>query len=101
MYAVSYGFTDYVKVLLEHKVKINESAKDGSTALKYAIIKEQKEIAQLLLDNKANVDYHNNRGYTPLMNAAQYGYVDIAKQILAKKADINAKADIPKMVKAE
>ncbi len=96
MYAASHGFTDYVKVLLEHKVKINERAKDGSTALKYAIIQEKKEIAQLLLDNNANVHYANNRGYTPLMNAAQHGYVDIAKQILAKKADINAKADIPK-----
>jgi ankyrin repeat protein len=63
----------------------------GATPLHFAAQFDRKDVAKLLLANKANVNIKANNGYTPLHVAAGKGYTDVAKMLLANKADINAK----------
>ena len=53
-------------------------------------IKADKDVAELLLANKAKIDAKANGGYTPLHFAASVGYKDVA-ELLASRADVNAR----------
>ena len=48
------------------------------------------DVAQLLLDNGANINTANTAGNTALHYAASNGYADVAQLLLAKGANINA-----------
>jgi len=50
-----------------------------------------EDTAIFLIDNKANVDFSGNRGYTPLHFAAENGLEKLAQKLIDKKADVNAK----------
>ncbi len=50
-----------------------------------------KEIAQLLLSNKADIDAKDENGRTPLHEAAKYGNKDLAEVLLVLKPDVNMK----------
>jgi ankyrin repeat protein len=52
-----------------------------------------KGIADLLLENQADVDAKANGGYTPLHFAAFGGLDGMAELLLAKNADVNARDD--------
>lgn len=60
------------------------------TMLSYSGINNKKTISNFLLANKADVNKACN-GLTPLMNAAIHGNADMAKMLLSKGADKNAK----------
>eukprot|EP00834_Sanchytrium_tribonematis_P003464 NODE_134_length_16603_cov_0.784052.p1 type:complete len:820 gc:universal NODE_134_length_16603_cov_0.784052:4696-2237(-) len=53
----------------------------------------QVEVAQLLLDRGADVNFEVN-DLTPLHSASRYGYVEIAKLLLDRGADINCKNSV-------
>ncbi|MDP6307286.1 MAG: ankyrin repeat domain-containing protein, partial [Verrucomicrobiota bacterium] len=65
----------------------------GSTALGHAAKYGHNEIAELLIENGADVDAKDEDGSTPLHLAALMGYKEIAELLIAKGADVNAKKD--------
>jgi ankyrin repeat protein len=52
-----------------------------------------KDVAELLLANKALVNVKDSSGKTPLHIASQEGHKNIAELLLVNKADVNAKAN--------
>jgi ankyrin repeat protein len=63
----------------------------GQTPLHLAAQMGQKDIAQLLLANKADVNAKDSTHSTPLHEAAKSGVKELVELLLANKADINAK----------
>jgi ankyrin repeat protein len=65
----------------------------GDTPLHTSVASGQKEAAELLLANGAEVDAKNNYGSTPLHYAADYNHRDLAELLLANNANVDAKDD--------
>ncbi|WP_341820614.1 ankyrin repeat domain-containing protein [Wolbachia endosymbiont (group A) of Myopa testacea] len=60
-----------------------------SPLLVLAIIDHHLEIAKVLIDGGVDVDEPTEDGYTPLIIAAELGYVEIVQALIDKGADIN------------
>ncbi|CAL4080805.1 unnamed protein product, partial [Meganyctiphanes norvegica] len=74
------------------KVGVNTPIQPGgNTALHYAAIFGQSEIANYLIDNQANVDAQDNYGNSPLHDAAIHDRPELAKLLLTRKAEKNIK----------
>ena len=71
--------------------KDTNSRYDGYTPLHSAVEKRQKEMVELLLANKADVNANVSSVGSPLHLAAARGYMDMVELLLAKKAKVNAK----------
>lgn len=56
----------------------------------YSVIHGEVEPVQCLIENGADMNAPDEKGFTPLIAAAQRGHIDIAKYLLAKGADPNA-----------
>jgi hypothetical protein len=81
-----------VKALLKDNPDLvfsKESA--GGTPLHGAAYRGHKDVVELLLASKADVNAKSKNGWTPLHEAAANGYKDVAELLLANKADVNAK----------
>jgi ankyrin repeat protein len=63
------------------------------TPLHAAAGQGHKDVAELLLANKANVSAKEEHGATPLHLAAFEDHGDVAELLLANKADVNAKEE--------
>ena len=59
----------------------------------YAAQKGHRDVAELLLANKANVNARADNGATPLHAAAFNGHRDVAELFLTNKAEVNAKSN--------
>lgn len=84
---------DEVKVTAAFEVKkVGEENIDPTlTALFTAIAQENNPlVARLLQSGKINVNGVDGEGYTPLHRAAQFGHVDVAGQLIAAHANLNA-----------
>jgi ankyrin repeat protein len=81
-----------VRVLLQRNADL-VFTKDstGLTPLHWAATLGRREIAELLLADKANVDAKSDNGTTPLAYAAANNQIEVAELLLANKADVNAK----------
>lgn len=66
---------------------------NGNTPLHWAAANGHKEVTELLLANKADVNAKNNDGATPLYAAAGTGHQDVVELLLANKADSNARTN--------
>lgn len=75
-----YGHLEVVKVLLQHKVDINNF---GDLALTGAAMNGHLEIVKLLIENKANIG--DNQA---LYAATQNGHLEVIKYLLDNKADV-------------
>ena len=64
---------------------------DVDSALRGAVKYGQKEIAELLIANGADVNAKGRDGRTPLHDAAYKGHKEIAELLIANDADVNAK----------
>ena len=82
-----------VKALLNSNPDLVSSKdKYGEIPLYWAVQFVRKDIIELLLANKANVNTKDRlSGDTPLHIAAKYGHKDMAELLLANKADVNIK----------
>lgn len=63
----------------------------GWTALRFAAMNGQNEVAEFLLAKKADLNVKDCGGQTPLHMAVQGGYKDMVELLLANGADVNAK----------
>ncbi|HYE88107.1 MAG TPA: ankyrin repeat domain-containing protein, partial [Vicinamibacterales bacterium] len=102
--AAQNGDREAVKALLKKGVDVNEAQGDGTTALHWAAIKGDAEMAQMLLVAGANVRATTRIGsYTALYLAAKGGYADVVAALLAAGADakaVTANGTTPLMIAA-
>lgn len=99
--AVYYNRKEEVKSLIENGADINSKNKGGYTALHIAARKGRYEIAEYLIDNRANIEYNNtdalqiysgtddSRG-TALHGACLYGYPNIVELLIKNGANVHA-----------
>ena len=89
--AVRDGDSAKVKALVKDNPELVFSKDTNNwTPLHYAAWFGHKDVAELLLANKANVNAKNNYGWTPLHGAAVKGQEDVAALLLDEKAEVNA-----------
>lgn len=85
------GDREGVRALLKKGLDVNEAQGDGTTALHWAAIKGDAELAQMLIYAGANVRATTRLGaYTPLYLAAKGGYSAVVAALLAAGADAKA-----------
>jgi len=99
LYAAMSGDLDTLKVLAAAHASIDDAAPDGVTPLIVAVVKFHEEAALYLIDSGADVNVAKP-GYTALHAAALTGQMNVAKALLAHKADVNAPVTMPKRLQA-
>ena len=91
MLASMNGHTEAVKLLLSRGGDVNAQIETNrNTALTLACFQGRLEVVSLLLDHKAHIEHRAKKGYTPLMESAHGGYVDVARVLLNRGADLSA-----------
>jgi len=86
------GHPDKVKAFLKQdKNLVNARDSGGKGALHWAALYGQKEVAELLLAQKADVNSRDENGFTPLHWAAEFNQSDVTRVLLANKADTTLK----------
>jgi len=84
------GDATAVKSLLGQHADVNAAQGDGMTALHWAAMKDDAELAQTLLFAGANVKATTRIGaYTPLILAARNGNATVMAPLLKSGADVN------------
>ncbi|VDK77122.1 unnamed protein product, partial [Anisakis simplex] len=90
MLAAMNGHAPATKLLLERGSDINAHIETNrNTALTLACFQGRTEVVRLLLEYNANVEHRAKTGLTPLMEAANGGYVDVGELLLRAGADPN------------
>eukprot|EP00931_Biecheleriopsis_adriatica_P006569 TRINITY_DN107957_c0_g1_i1.p1 TRINITY_DN107957_c0_g1~~TRINITY_DN107957_c0_g1_i1.p1 ORF type:complete len:463 (+),score=71.33 TRINITY_DN107957_c0_g1_i1:46-1434(+) len=93
------GNVTLVKQLLEDGAAVNTGLSTGFTALHQVVAYGHQPVAQLLLENRADVTARDFRGgRTPLYSAAEKGHGDLIKELAARGADVcqsNNKGESP------
>jgi ankyrin repeat protein len=90
--AAQAGDKAMVRTLLKQAADVNGAQGDGMTALHWAAMKNDPDLAQTLLYASANVKATTRiGGYTPLILAAQQGYAAVMEPLIKAGADVNAK----------
>jgi ankyrin repeat protein len=88
--AAKSGSPAAVRTLVEHGADVNASEPDGTTALHWAVRRNDLETVHLLLDRGARADAANRYGLRPLFLAATNGDPRMVSRLLAAGADPNA-----------
>ena len=91
-YQVIVGYTgDLKESVKQQDININEKDEDGMTPLYYAAFFGHKEMVEVLIDNRADVNMANAYSETPLHLAAENGHKEVAEVLIDNRADVNAK----------
>ena len=88
------GDLERVKALLKDKPDLISSKSSWNpcgTTLHYAASNGRKDVVELLLANKADVNAKDDDGKTPLHSASENGHKEVAELLLASKANVNAR----------
>src|SRR5262249_58478487 len=86
------GDKDAVRNLIKQAVDVNAAQGDGSTALHWAALKDDAEMAQMLIYAGANVRATTRiGGYTPLFMAAKSGAASVVYVLLKAGSDSRSK----------
>ncbi|KAL8597671.1 hypothetical protein ACOMHN_012638 [Nucella lapillus] len=74
-----------------HKCRqiVDQKKDDGFSALHLAALNGHKDVAAVLLRNRAEVDIRNNREQTPLLLAVSQGHSSLIELLVCSSADIN------------
>ncbi len=86
------GRVDFVKLLLAHGARLNDTNNCGDTALIQAARWPHAEVLAFLVEQGQSVNAHNHFGYTALMYAATNGCEENIRFLLGRGADLHAKA---------
>lgn len=65
-----------MRALLEAGAKVDQTDPEGLTALLWAVLANQADVAELLLEHGADVNHADQHGMTPLLYAASIDYGD-------------------------
>eukprot|EP00954_Amorphochlora_amoebiformis_P016731 1314368-Amorphochlora_amoeboformis.AAC.1 len=88
MFAVRYGRTRIMNLLLNCGANISRVNKDGFSALCVGAYYGQVEAVRQLIKAKADLNYRQKgRQWTALMCAARFGFKDVVKQLVDAGAD--------------
>ena len=87
--AVRNGALAEVRALLRQDADANEAQPDGTTALHFAVHRNDVETATLLIEAGASVDAANRYGVRPLYLASQNGSAEMVSALLRHGADAN------------
>jgi len=88
--AAATGNKEAVRSLLQRKPNVNTPQIDGTTALHWAVLSDDLEIADLLIRAGANVSAANRDGATPLLLASINGNAAMIEKLIQGGADPNA-----------
>ena len=69
---------------------VNVMADDGSTALSVAVNGSRPQDVRLLIQSGAEVNVHDNRGWTPLMVATRANNLDMMAVLIEQDAELDA-----------
>jgi ankyrin repeat protein len=81
------GDFDTVRTLIAKHVNVNETARDGSTALLWAVYQSNVPMARALLGAGANFTTANHYGVTPLLQASRTGDAPMIAELMKAGAD--------------
>ena len=90
LFAVNGGHQDAVRVLLEAGANVNGPMPDGLTPLLLAQIRRHEALALFLLEHGADPN-NAGPGFPPLHVAGYLSQLAIAKALIARGADVNAR----------
>ncbi|HEX7283182.1 MAG TPA: ankyrin repeat domain-containing protein, partial [Vicinamibacterales bacterium] len=89
--AAARGDREAVRTLLKKAADVNAAQGDGMTALHWAAMNGDTELAQMLLVAGANVRSTTRLGtYTPLYLASQQGHAAVIQALIKAGADVKA-----------
>lgn len=86
-YAVNNGDIEIAKLLLTNKAKIKGEL---LLAIKSPIAESRIDMIKLLIDNKANINYADDDGFTPLNIAIETGDMELTKFLIKNGANVNS-----------
>lgn len=89
--AIGAGWLKEVETWLRKGAGVNKTDITGTTPLMRAVIRDQYEIARLLINKGAALDEQDREGDTALSIAATSGNMDMVKLLLANGADCTIK----------
>ena len=101
--AVKAGDSWRVRALIDKRVNVNERQQDGTTALHWAVDRDEREIVRMLIRAGADVKAANRYGATPLFLASVNGNASTIAMLLEAGADAssaNAEGETALMVAA-
>lgn len=88
---VTNSYTEIVLLLLGHEVPINDTDMQVFGPLQWAALRNEIQIARLILEHGANVNKKDIEGQrTPLHLAIEEGHEAMVELLLANKADVDA-----------
>ena len=82
------GDFEAVRTLLAKRVNVNEPARDGSTAVLWAVYRSDVRMVRALAAAGANVNTPNRYGVTPLLQASRTGDTPMIAELLKSRADV-------------
>ncbi len=92
MFAAEYGRVEFVSLLLSYSADATAEDDDKCTALHHAARVGHQDVACELADNGgAAVDAADVGQWTPLVWACYKGHARVARELLSRGADVNAR----------
>ena len=89
--AASSGHLEMTQFLVSQGADVHAKIYDGRKGFNLAITHGHKRVAEYLLTLGNNPNEAGDSGYSPLMIAAENGFLDLAKILVRQGADVNAK----------
>mmetsp|Transcript_933 Transcript_933/g.1461 ORF Transcript_933/g.1461 Transcript_933/m.1461 type:complete len:238 (-) Transcript_933:39-752(-) len=93
IYALRNEMKEEAKLLIEKKVVLNETDKQGNTALHIAAKKGYEDIVQRLIEEKVAINSLNFFMCTPLYYTIYNGHFEIFQRLLKANAEVEQKID--------